>query len=79
MKISKRGLEIFLKNHEIYETLKRENFIMHLYNLHVSTLLSVLLLYSLIHPPRTGAESQTNPGSGEVGSTLKGPKRHQVV
>jgi len=30
MKISKRGLEMFLKNQEIYETFKRENFITHL-------------------------------------------------
>jgi len=30
MKISKRGIEIFLKIHEIYETFKSENFIAHL-------------------------------------------------
>jgi len=30
MKISKRGLEIFL-NHEIYETFKHENFVMYSY------------------------------------------------
>ena len=31
MKISKRGLEIFLKIREIYETFKSENLITHLY------------------------------------------------
>jgi len=31
MKISKRGLAIFQKIHEIYETLKLENFVPHLY------------------------------------------------
>ena len=31
MKISKGGLEIFSKLHEIYETFKRENFTTHLY------------------------------------------------
>ena len=30
MKISKGGLEIFNKIHEIYETFKSENFIAHL-------------------------------------------------
>jgi len=30
MKISKMGLEIFQKIHEIYETFKLENFIPHL-------------------------------------------------
>jgi len=30
MKIVKRGLEIFKKIHEIYETFKRENFVTHL-------------------------------------------------
>jgi len=31
MKISKRGREIFFKNHEIYETFIRENFSTHLH------------------------------------------------
>jgi len=37
MKISKGGLEIFQKIHEIYETFKLENFIPHLYTWHCHT------------------------------------------
>ena len=48
MKISKRGLEIFQKIHEIYETFKLENFIPHLYvYVHIEWFFVVQCCYSL--------------------------------